>query len=99
VDEEIEMAPLFPNCCENGRHLPDVAHVQRQEQLGSERAGERLGIGSRFLVQVGYRDARADIAQGPGAAIGDRLIVGDAGNEPDFAGEHLGLGLGDVKAH
>ena len=88
------MAPLFPNCCENGRHLPDVAHVQRQEQLGSERADERLDIRPRLFVEVGYREVRSDIAQCPGAAIGNRLIVGDAGNQPDFAGEHLGLSLG-----
>src|SRR6266851_2943549 len=33
-------------------------------------------------VEVGYREGRSDIAQGPGAAIGDRLIVGDAVTSP-----------------
>src|SRR5713226_4873717 len=32
--------------------------------------------------EVGYREGRSDIAQGPGAAIGDRLIVGDAVTSP-----------------
>ena len=37
---------------------------------------------SHLLVEVGYREGRSDIAQGPGAAIGDRLIVGDAVTRP-----------------
>src|SRR5260370_11418282 len=39
---------------------------------------------SRLLVEVGYREGRSDIAQGPGAAIGDRLIVGDAVTSPTW---------------
>ena len=85
VNQEIETPPFLADCREDGRHLRRLAHLQRQGQLGAVRAGERLDIGSRLLVEVGYRKARAGIAQSTGAAVGDRLIVGDAGNEPDFA--------------
>ena len=80
MDQEIETAPFLPNCGEESGHLRRLTYVQRQEQLGAERAGERLGIGFRLFVEVGYRETRADIGQRPGAAIGDRLIVSDAGN-------------------
>ena len=90
--------PFFPNCCENGRHLRRLTHLQRQEQLGSEFACKGFDIGFCLVVEVSYGEVRSDIAQRPGAAIGNRLVVGDAGDEPDLAGEQLTLGLGNVKA-
>ena len=56
-------------------------HVERQEERRAELARERLDVVLRLLVEEGDGEVGAELAECPGAAIGDRLIVGDADHE------------------
>ena len=55
--------------------------VERCHQLGLELPGQRLDVRLGLLVEVGDRQLRAQPAERLGAAPGDRLVVGDAGDE------------------
>src|SRR5262249_43149578 len=58
-------------------------------------AGERLHMGLRLVVEIGHGDLGAEGVERLGAAPGDRMLVGDADDEPLLALEQRRLGSRD----
>src|SRR5580704_10556641 len=81
MDQDVELAPapadLVEHCLELARH----GNVQRSGDGGLQRARQRLDMGARLVVQPGDGEIGADGAERLGAAIGDRLVVGDADHQ------------------
>ena len=55
--------------------------VEWHENRGFELLGQRLDIGPCLVIEIGDGKVRAEGTKSLGAAIGDRLIVGDARDE------------------
>ena len=61
--------------------LAVLAQIERCHQLRLELPGQRLDVRLGLLVEVGDRQLRTQPAERLGAAPGDRLVVGDAGDQ------------------
>src|SRR5262249_27488240 len=81
VNDDVELTPLLGDPLEHGLHLAGLVDVERHEDLRLELLGERRDELLGLLVEIGDRDVGAERPQPPGAAPGDRLIVGDADHE------------------
>ena len=73
---------------------PGDAHVERHEDRRFQLSRQRLDIFLRLFVQIGDRQIGAECAERPGAAPGNRLIVGNANDESLLAFEQLGCADG-----
>ena len=82
VEDEVEPAPALPRSARTPpraglpRAGPAAATISASSSLG-----QRLDVGLGALVQVGDREIGAERAKALGAAPGDRLVVGDAGDQ------------------
>ena len=93
MKQEVELAPLLLNALE---HLFDLAFdhdVERHEDRRLQRLGQRLDVLLGLFVQIGDGEVGAERTKRLGAAPCDRLIVGNADDQPLLAFERdLGLG-------
>ena len=87
VQGEVEPAPALPGGIEDGLQLTRLLDVAGQENRRLQLLGDGLDVGLRLLVQVGERELGAEEAERRGAAVGDRLAVGDAEHDPLLAVE------------
>src|SRR5260370_37276026 len=87
VNKDVETAPLFGDLLEYRFELPGYGDVERQEYRRLETGRQRLYIGPCFVVEISDRDLGADRAERLGAAIGNRMLVGDADDERAAAGQ------------
>ena len=93
MEREIEPAPAPLDLREHGLELALDLDVERHEDRRFELLGERLDVRLRLVVQVGDGELGAERAEGPGAAVGDRVLVGDADHEPFLAFEPAQVGV------
>ena len=82
------MPHRFAIVVEQGFQLAGLRDVERRRDLGAELDGERLDMGTRLVVQPGEGEIGARRAKRLRAAIGDRLVVGDADDQRLAAGEN-----------
>ena len=93
VQEDVEPAPARSQRVEERFQLSGTLDVERQEDRRLELAREaRRGL--RLLVEIGNRELGADAAKCAGAAVGDRMLVGDADDERLLSGENGVMRLG-----
>ena len=78
---DVELAPLLLDGVEHRLQLALRLNIERHEDRGLDFLGQGLDIGLCLVVQIGNGEIGTERAKGLGAAPGDRLIVGDAGNE------------------
>jgi hypothetical protein len=81
VQREVHTAPALADRLKHRLHLALDLHVQRQEDRRLEILGERLDVRFCLIVQIGDRQLGAERAERPGAAPGDRVLVGDADHQ------------------
>ena len=86
VDEEVEAAPGLGEFVEHGIHRRRIGHVAGQDDLGAEFGGQRLDPLLQRVALIGKRDLGALRRARLGDTPGDRTIVGDAHDQPAFAG-------------
>ena len=97
MDKEVEFAPILGNALEHRLHLSGDSRIERHHDRRLEFARQRLDIFLGLVVEIGDRQFRAQRAKRRGAAPGDRLLVGDADNEPSLAVQQLGFHGGKRK--
>jgi hypothetical protein len=69
--------------------------IERHEDRGVERLGQRLDVRLGLVGRVGDGEVGTDLAECAGAAVGDRVLVGDSADERLLALENLArLGVG-----
>jgi hypothetical protein len=93
VEREIELAEAPTDLREQRLHLARDLDIERQEDRRLELLRERLDVGSRLVVQVGERELAAEGAEGAGAAVRDRVLVGDTDHEALLALEAAEIGI------
>ena len=81
MEPDIELAPFLLDRVEDRFQLAFRLEVQRHEDLGTDLLGQRLDVRLGLVVEIGDGEVRAEGAESLGAAPGDRLIVGDSGNQ------------------
>jgi len=86
VQREIEAAPGLLDSLEHGLELSRLTHVAREKDRRVELPREWLHVRFCLFIEVGDRDLRPQGAEGLGAPVGDRVLVGDAENQTDPAG-------------
>ena len=81
VQGEVEPAPALAKRRGQGVKLRVVLHVAGQEDGGLELLCERLDVGAGLVVEIGDRQLGPQCPEGPGTAVGDRMVVGDPHNQ------------------
>src|SRR6185369_4750480 len=81
VDKDVELAPLGCYRVEHGFERARDADVEGQKERSLERPCNRLDVWARLLVEIREREIGAKLAKGLGAAVCDRLVVGDSDDE------------------
>ena len=98
MDQVIHLAPLLPDLFKHRLGLAFDADIERHEDRRFELFRQRLDKALRLLVQIGHRDLGTECAEGAGATPGDRLIVGDADDQPPLAFQKRRLRDGNAHA-
>ena len=93
VQREVEPAPAPFDRLEHRLELALDLDVERQEDRRLELLGQRLDVGLGLVVQIGDGELGAERAERPGAALGDRVLVGDADHEALLALEAAQVGI------
>ena len=91
MERDVEAAPGLADLLEDGFELASLPHVAGREDRGPEFLGERLDVRPGLLVEVGDREVGPELAEDPGAAVGNRMLVGDADDEGTLALQNLRL--------
>ena len=87
VNGEIEFAEGFAALRDDTFEAAGFGNVQLDEELGAEGFGQRLRVAGGLVVLVGDGDLTTQFDDGLGNRIGDRLVVGDAGDQALLAGQ------------
>src|SRR5262245_8134368 len=85
MDGEIETAPNVFERPEQPIHRRRVLDVAWQDDRCFKAFGERLDALAKRLALIGERELRAMLMERLGDAPGDRMIVGNAHDEPALA--------------
>ena len=96
VHEDVQASPVLPHLFEHAFEFSGLFDVERQENRRLELARERLDVRFRFVVEIGDRELGTERAECGCAAVGDRMLVGDADDERLLSGEDGVMGLGHV---
>src|SRR5579871_2010325 len=96
MKQEIELSPFLLDALEHLFGLTLDTDIERHEDRRLEILRQRLDIFPGAVVQIGDRQLGSERAKRLGAAPGDRLIVGDADNQP-LAPLERNLGLGKYR--
>jgi hypothetical protein len=93
VKHHIQLAPFSLDRRAHRRHLLRFLDVQRKVQLSvdSERHRQLLRKLTGLVVEVGHRDVGSERLAGAGAAVGDGILVGDAGDQDLLTLQYLTL--------
>jgi len=81
VNQNVEPAPLCRDRLEQRFELAGLADVERHEDRCFQGLRQRFDVRFRFFVEVGDRQFRFQFAECFGAAVGDGMLVGDAGDQ------------------
>ena len=92
VQGDVEPAPGLGDAIEHRLELTLFADITRDNDGRPEIACEGLHVGLRLLVQVGDGQFRPEGAEHLGAAVGDRMLVGDAEHQGALAEKRLAFG-------
>ena len=87
MEEEVQPAPVFFDAFEYGLELAFLQHIEGHEDRSVDLRRERLHVGLCLIVEIGHGKFCAKESKRLGAAVGDRLIVGDPGYQPPLAFE------------
>jgi hypothetical protein len=81
VQREIEPAPAPFDLVEHRLELTLDLDVERHQDRRLERRCQRFDVGLGLVVQIGDGELGAEGAEGPGAAVGDRVLIRDPNHE------------------
>ena len=81
METDVQFAPLLLDLLKNGLQRPLGLQIERHEDRSFKFLGKRLDEFFRLVIPISHGQVGAEGAKGLGAAIGDRLIVGDAGDQ------------------
>jgi hypothetical protein len=84
---DVETPPGLPDPLEDGFELALPPNVQGQQDGRLELPGQGFDERAGLVVEVGDRQRGPLTPERPGAAVGDRLVVGDADHERFLARE------------
>ena len=85
VHEEIQRAPGAAQLVEHRIDGGDVLDVAGQDELRADRLRQRLDALAERVALIGEGELGAVRRKRPGDAPGDRMIVGDAHDQPALA--------------
>src|SRR5215472_18187637 len=88
MDENVQPTPIQSHLVEYCLELSRCGYIHRSGDRGLQILSKRLNKAARLLIQPGNREIRADRTKGLGAAVGDRVLVGDAKDKRLFPLEH-----------
>ena len=89
VERKIEHTPGLLYSLKHRFQLAGLVNVTGQEDGRSEFPRERLYIRLALLASIGDREFCTQGAECFGASVGNRMLVGDAENEPLFTGKRF----------
>ena len=89
MQQKIELPPLGFDGIKYGFHLRVVTHVQRENDRCSYLLRQRAHIGFRLRIQISDGQFRAFCLKCFRAAPRNRMLIGDADDQPFFARERL----------
>ena len=84
---------------EHRLQLPVLAQVEWRQDLRLQLAGERLDMRLGLLAQIGHGEIGTEEAERLGTAPGDRLVVGDPGDQALAAGERHRIAVEHASPH
>ena len=87
MQHEVQRAPFALQALEHRFQFAFVQQVQRHQHVGPHLLGQRLDVGQGLVVQVGHGQFGAHGVKGLGAAPGDGVGIGDAGDQAALAGQ------------
>ena len=89
VDDEVESAPFLGDGVEHGLEFAGLRDIERRGDRRLQLLSQRLDVGLGLLVEPGHGEIGSEGAQLHRAAVGDRLVVGDADDQSLLALQHL----------
>ena len=92
MDDEVELAPAFPQRLEHRVDRVEVLDVAGQHQLRADALGQRLDAFAQRFALVGEGELGAMRVQRARNAPGDRIVVGDAHDEAAAASHDVAHG-------
>jgi hypothetical protein len=87
MEQKIELPPLGFNRSKYGFHLCVVAHLERENDRCSQLLRQRAHEGFRLRIQISDGQFRAFGLESLRASPRNRMLVGDADDQPFFARE------------
>ena len=85
MDQEIEPAPFCAQCREDRIDAVEIFDVAGQDQFDTERLRKRFHALAQRLALIGKSELRALRRKRLRNAPGDRMIIGDAHDQPALA--------------
>ena len=93
VNQDIELAPTASDLIEDRLELAGNGDIEGHGDLRLEFARERFDVRPRLFVQPRHGHFRARGPEGLGAAVGNRLVVGDAHDQGSVSGQNRPHGV------
>ena len=88
MNEDNQPPPACLDGGKDGLHLARLFHVQRQQQFGTHRRGDRFDKGPCLGPLIGQRDRGPRIRKSLRATCGDGLCVRHTQHQRDLAVQH-----------
>ncbi len=93
MNEEIDRAPLLLHLGEHGIDRRDVFDIARHQEIRTRRFRQRLDALEQRIALIGESEFSAVVRQRLGDTPRNRMIVGDAHDEPALALHQFGHSL------
>ena len=87
MDGEVDFAEGFAALGDNAFEAAFLGYVELEKKLGAEGFSQRLGIAGGLVVLIGNGDFATQFDDGLGNGKGDRLVIGDAGDQALLASQ------------
>lgn len=81
MSEDIELSPFLFDPGEDGIEVALFCHIERHENRGFQATRQRLDICPGFLIGIGDGKSGAQFVECLCATVGNRILVGDTGNQ------------------